>query len=99
MNHRVTNNIQGLQFPFAEIVKETRTLRNIATPFLCGNTINFLEKFEKDIDNFKYWRAGSRARLQLRRINTKPTSLNGSEIYAAFSGVWDVTSVAKKNHV
>lgn len=96
MNHRVTVNFQGLRFPFAELVKKTLTLRKIAALFLCRNTNYFLDKFAKDIDSFKAWSAGSTARLQLRRIMTKPTNLYGSEINAAFSGVWDVTSVPIK---
>ena len=89
--------MRGLQFTFAELESETKTLKKIARPFLCKNTIEVLSEFEKDINSFRSMPAESTGQLQLRRLETIPTGLYGPEIYAAFCGIWDVRSVAVKN--
>ena len=84
----------GLQFPFDAIVAETITLQKIARQFLCRTTEYVLDDFKSNIESFESKPAGTLDKLRFCRLKTNSTDLYGPEIYAAFSGIWDVISVS-----
>ncbi|RJQ61259.1 MAG: hypothetical protein C4530_06480 [Desulfobacteraceae bacterium] len=88
----------GLQFRFAELVREIKALKAISRDFIDSSTSGVLDEFESNL-NFLWSASGTKHySLQLRPLKTKLSEGaydrgRGANIYAAITGKWDVRPV------
>ncbi len=85
----------GLQFPIIDFVREVQILHRIAADFLDDKYIWSLFEFEDSIKGLSKAAKESKLRLELDPLHTIPTKIKGQEIYAVFTGVWDVSPTDK----
>ena len=95
----------GLRFLFSELVRETRTLQNIAQRFLDPSTLWVLEQFRSQLESI--WGAQEmQVRLALSPLRTRPNSgaheaggrRGRPSVYAVISGTWDLTPLGPSKH-
>ena len=94
----------GLRFPFAELERETKTLREIASSFLDSKTTWVLDRFQADIRNISNTSAGTIRTLEFQQpLRTVPNAgghevggRSGSSLYANISGTWEVQAMGSR---
>lgn len=94
----------GLLFRFADLVKETDSLKNIAEPFLLPGAKVTLDHFNRDLCSISRARKDVERRLTLQPLWTNPSKKyeangreGGQEVYAVISGVWDLKPLGRKS--
>ena len=94
----------GLRFPFAELERETKTLKEVASSFLDTRTTWVLDKFGADIRNISGTSAGTMTTLEFQKpLRTVPNAgghevgrRSGSSLYAKISGIWEVQAMGSR---
>ena len=88
----------GLQFPFSELLRETKALKGIAKDFLDPSTTWALDELDSNINSIWGAAGGKAFSLQLQPLRTKrsagayePGTRSGTvTISAVITGTWDV---------
>lgn len=91
----------GLQFPYAQLMQETKALRRMTDGLLIDD--GPLRNLAQELEQLGAVSADRKYRLKLRAIRTQPTvdyepgsKSGGQEIYALITGIWEVQPVGRR---
>ena len=87
----------GLRFKIAELERETKALKTVATRFLDSKTLWALDHFLSNLESIRGARGERACVLELRCLHTRPSKNyeagsrhGGKKIYAVISGTWEL---------